>query len=388
MESLKDLVRPGATVALGDGFGAPTSVTADLCAAAARAGDVRLILGWVPEADPGLDPAAFADARTVMPGWGLREHVDRGLIAHPPVRMSAVPALLHGLWRPDLLVASVVPVPGGYTFASEVGWLRTAVAAGALVAGVVSPNLPRADAGPPLPADRVVVIGESDRTAGTLRPSPTGPDQVAIARHLAPLVPEGARLQLGFGPVPAALAAELRVPVRIDSGPLPEAVVDLDERGLLLGDPVGMYLVGGPRLHAWADGRPLLHPVEHVLDPGRLSADPFVAVNTAVEIDHDGQVNVEGTAQGVLGGIGGHSDYAAAATRSIGGLSVIAIPTRHRDRPTLVERLSRPVTTPSQDVEVVVTERGVADLRGLSRAERRAALADLWDIAPPDTARG
>ncbi|MDE3720203.1 acetyl-CoA hydrolase/transferase C-terminal domain-containing protein [Nocardiopsis sp. N85] len=378
MESLSDLVRPGATIALGDGFGAPRGVTAELCAAAAQAGGVRLVLGWVPEPDPALDPTAFADVRTVMPGWGLRDLVDRGLIAHPPVRMSGVPALLHGPWRPDLLIASLVPVPGGYAFGSEVSWQRTAIDAGATVAGVVSRALPRADAGAPLPADRVVVIGGSDRPAGTLRPSPTGPDQVAIARHLAPLISEGVRLQLGFGAVPAALAAELRVPVRIDSGLLPEAVVDLDERGLLLGDPVAMYLVGGPRLHAWADGRPLLHPVERVLDPGRLSADPFIAINTAVEIDHDGQVNVEGTARGVLGGIGGHADYAAAATRSIGGLSVIAIPTRHRGRPTLVERLSRPVTTPSQDVEVVVTERGVADLRGLSRAERRAALADLW----------
>ena len=47
--------------------------------------------------------------------------------------------------------------------------------------------------------------------------------------------------------------------------------------------------------------------------------------------------------------------------------------------PTLVERLSRPVSTPSQDVELVVTERGVADLRGLDRAERRATLSALWD---------
>jgi acyl-CoA hydrolase len=58
---------------------------------------------------------------------------------------------------------------------------------------------------------------------------------------------------------------------------------------------------------------------------------------------------------------------------------VIALASAHKDRPTLVERLSRPVTTASHDVDVVVTERGTADLRGLDRAERRAALLDLWD---------
>jgi acyl-CoA hydrolase len=103
-------------------------------------------------------------------------------------------------------------------------------------------------------------------------------------------------------------------------------------------------------------------------------------VNTAVEIDLDGAVNVEGTATAVLGGIGGHADYAAAAARSVGGLSVIAVTTRHNGRPTLVSQLSRPVSTPSQDVDVVVTERGAADLRGLSRPERHAALTKLWGL--------
>jgi hypothetical protein len=93
---LADLIRPGMTVAVGDGFGAPRAVSAELSSAAARAGGVRLILGWVPLADPDLDFAAFADVRTVLPGWGLRDGVAAGLVRFPPVRLSAVPALLHG----------------------------------------------------------------------------------------------------------------------------------------------------------------------------------------------------------------------------------------------------------------------------------------------------
>ena len=69
-----------------------------------------------------------------------------------------------------------------------------------------------------------------------------------------------------------------------------------------------------------------------------------------------------------------------AATRSVGGLSVIAVTSRQRGQPTLVPGLSRPVSTPSQDVDIVVTERGVADLRGLSRPERGQALTTLWAI--------
>jgi acyl-CoA hydrolase len=320
-----------------------------------------------------------------MPGWGLRDGVAAGLVRFPPVRLSAVPALLHGPWRPDLLVASLVPVAGssgrgGYAFGSEVSWQRAAIGAGAAVAAVISRGAPRADAGEPLDQDRVVVVGEETAPPGVLRDTPPTPEHEEIARRVASLITEGIRLQVGPSPVGDALLRRLTVPVTIDSGLLPESVTDLASRGLLIGDPVATYLAGGPRLYAWADGRQVLHPVEYTHDLGRLSAGPFIAVNTAVEIDFDGQVNVEGTANAVLGGIGGHADYAVAAARSVGGLSVIAVTTRHLGKPTLVSRLSRPVSTPSQDVDVVVTERGEADLRGLSRSERHRALRTLWAL--------
>jgi acyl-CoA hydrolase len=377
---IADLIRPGMTVAVGDGFGAPRAVSAELSRAAARAGGVRLILGWVPRADPDLDFAAFADVRTFMPGWGLRDGVAAGLVRFPPVRLSAVPALLHGPWRPDLLVASLVPAGAGYAFGSEVSWQRAAIGAGATVAAVISCGAPRADAGQPLDRDRVVVVGEEKEPPGVLPDTPSKPEHEEIARRVASLIPEGIRLQVGPSPVGDALLRRLTVPVTIDSGLLPDSVTDLASRGLLIGDPVATYLAGGPRLYQWADGRPVLHPIEYTHDLGRLSAGPFIAVNTAVEIDVDGQVNVEGTASAVLGGIGGHADYAAAAARSIGGLSIIAVTARHNGKPTLVSHLSRPVSTPSQDVDFVVTERGQADLRGLSRPERHRALRTLWDI--------
>lgn len=372
------------TVAAGDGFGAPRSVSRELSTAAARCGGVRLILGWVPRADPALRFGAFASARTFMPGWGLRHAVDSGQVSFAPARMSAVPALMHGPWRADLLVATVVRTDDGFRFGSEVSWQRAAIDAGVLVAAVVSSAAPHADAGAPLPDAQVVVVGETAEPPGELPEVTPGLAYRAMAALIAPLVCAGARLQVGPSPIATALLRELAVPVRLDSGLLPEAVVDLDERGLLAATPVASYLAGGPRLYAWADGRPVLHPLEYTHDLGRLSADPLFAVNTAVELDLDGQVNVEGTADAAVGGIGGHPDYAAAAARSVGGLSIVAVPTTHRGQPTLVRRLSRPVSTPAHDVDVVVTERGMADLRGLSRPERNRTLSRLWDgqVAP------
>jgi acyl-CoA hydrolase len=80
-----------------------------------------------------------------------------------------------------------------------------------------------------------------------------------------------------------------------------------------------------------------------------------------------------------VAGIGGQPDYAAAAARSVGGLSIVAVPTQRGLHRTLVERLGAPASTPGHDVDVVVTELGVADLRGLTRSERRAAIAAVWE---------
>jgi acyl-CoA hydrolase len=378
--TLADLVRPGMRIAVADGCGTPRALFPELSRLAAQHRDLRLVLGWTPHPEPDLDARPFADARTVMSGWGLRGPVERGEVRSVPVRFSAVPSLLAGPLRPDLLLATLVRTPDGLRFGSEVSWMRGAVAAGVPVAAVVSRTAPHADAGPPLPADAVTVLGEVDDAPREVPTDAPGEIETRISAHVAALVPEGARVQVGPGRLGAAVLGALRVPVRVDSGLLPEAVVDLDARGLLI-DAVAAYVVGTRRLYAWADGRPLLHPVETTHDPTRLCSDdpaPLIALNTAVEIDVAGQVNVEGTATSVVGGIGGHPDYAAAGTRSRRGLSIVAVASAHRGTPTLVTRLSRPVTTASHDVDIVVTERGALDLRGLDRAERGAALRDLW----------
>lgn len=378
--ALAELVAPGSRIAVSDACGLPYVLAGPLNRVAARAGGVRLVLGWVPGPAPAVDPGAFADIRTVVGGPGLRALMESGAARRVPARLSATPALLAGPLRPDLLLATVVADPDGYRFGAESSWMRGLAASGVPVAAVVSTSAPHAEAGPPLPD--VTVLGVVDGPAGAPHaigtPPPTPADE-AIAAAVAALVPAGARIQFGPGRLAAALVAALDVPVQVDSGLLADPVVDLDERGLLRGTPSSTALYGSPRLHRWAHGRGVVRPVEHTHDISRLARDPgpLVALNVALEIDRDGQVNVEGVAGSAAGMIGGHPDYAAAAA-SGPGLSVIALPATHRGRPTLVEALGGPVTTPSHDVQVVVTERGAADLRGLGRSERRRALDALW----------
>ena len=103
----------------------------------------------------------------------------------------------------------------------------------------------------------------------------------------------------------------------------------------------------------------------------------FVACNTALQVGLDGAVNVERVGGRVVAGIGGHADFSAAASRCVDGLSVIALRSTDRDgRSTIVPRVDV-VSTPRCDVDVVVTEHGVADLRDLDDAERAGRMVTI-----------
>jgi hypothetical protein len=374
-----DLLRPGCRVAIADGVGSPTSSFEALSAAAAAAGGVNLVLGWTPAPLDGLDLAAFASVRTLMGGYALRAPIDRGEVRYAVVRLGASPALLHGALLPDVLVASVARRADGYRLLTEVSWMRAAIDAGAMVAGVERPRAPGLDSGPPVDPSRIVLMGSSLAPPVVVEWGTLGPVHEEIARRLVSWIPAGSRLQYGPGAVGSAVVGALGVPVAIDTGIVSDAVMHLDQRGLLIGRPLGPYVAGGPDFYEWCQGRVDVDRIERTHDPSRLSgAPPLVAVNTALQVDLDGQVNVEAVGGSAVAGIGGQPDYAAAAARSVGGLSVVALPTTQGGHPTLVERLSAPTTTPSHDVDVLVTESGVADLRGLDRTERRRAIAALW----------
>jgi acyl-CoA hydrolase len=376
-EELERWVRPGCTVALADGAGSPTGLYADLAAVAREVGGVRLILGWCPEAEA-LDLSAFADVRAFMPGNELRRHVAAGRVHYVPAWLSQIPGMLAGVWRPDVLVLSVRETTRGLCLGSEVSWIRAAARVAGVCLAEVNNALPDATRNVALGDVPVRIIGESHRLPTEVPRRPVDPISAQIGVTLASFARPNCTIQFGPGPISEAFLAALDVPVRIDSGILTDAVVDLSERGLLVGSPLGTYLSGTRRLYEWADGRAVLDGIEVTHDPSRLGGLDLLAINSALEIDEIGQVALDQPVGGRVAGIGGHTDYASAASRSAGGLSIIALPSTRRGRSTLVERLAIPVSTPRSVVDVVVTEHGTADLRGLTDDERAAALRPLF----------
>src|ERR1700753_1203606 len=112
--ALRDALRPGMTIALGDGVGALRclddggSVGAALSAAASGVDSVRLVLGCLPAPIEGLDADAFADVVALMPGWGVREVLRSPKARFLPTRLGAIPPLLADVPRPGVLLTRVV----------------------------------------------------------------------------------------------------------------------------------------------------------------------------------------------------------------------------------------------------------------------------------------
>jgi acyl-CoA hydrolase len=212
-----------------------------------------------------------------------------------------------------------------------------------------------------------------------------GRDSVAeaIAGYVAALIPNGATVQTGLGKAPTAVLRALagHRGLRIHSGLIADAVVELDEAGALAeGVAVtGGVAIGSPRLYEAARSpRYRFHPVSFTHAPRVIAEiESFVAVNSAIEVDLLGQAYTEMGPAGLMSGPGGASDFARGAWVG-GGLRIVALPASAAKG--AVSRLvapnagAGPVSLGRMDTDVVVTEFGAADLRGKSHQERAKAL--------------
>jgi len=250
------------------------------------------------------------------------------------------------------------------------------VAAGAQL--VVEIDEDASDVGAPLiegPVHRTV-------TGSRMHPEPvvvpSGPEDLRIAELVVDLLPRDATLQFGIGALADAIVRAVDRPVQVWSGFVSDAVAVLAERGFLRGQAVGAYLLpGAPAADLVRTGAARLVPVTESHSAAFLAQQPrLVAVNTALQIGLDGSVNVERTNGKLVAGIGGHADFSGAAARATDGLSIVAVRATHRDASTIVPTVET-VSTPRCDIDVVVTEHGVADLRGADDAERAERLVQI-----------
>ena len=335
--------------------------------------EAELVLGWVVREAPWLAAPAVATT-TLMVGAGTRRAVAAGAVAAVPTRLSAIPGLLAGRLRPDVVVVGAWADGTRWRLAGSPGWALGAVAAAGRVVIERWPG-PAPAHRPLLPEAEIVAVYDRAEPPDAAPANRLGPEHERIGRLVADLIPDGATIQWGPGAVGAAVVEALDRPVAVRSGLVTDELAGLAARGLMEGRATSAYLWGGADLGALVTaGRLRLAALTETHDLTALSAiERFVAVNTALQVGLDGAVNVETAGGRVVAGPGGHPDFATGASRSPGGLSIVALPATAGARSGIVAR-PEVVSTARCDVDVVVTEHGVADLRHVPPAERAERL--------------
>ena len=216
----------------------------------------------------------------------------------------------------------------------------------------------------------------------------------AIGRNVASLVEDGSTLQLGIGTIPDATLKFLgdKKDLGIHSEMFSDGVVDLYEKGVITGanktldkgKMVAAFLMGSKKLYDFVDNNPdvMMRTVDYVNNPMVICQNPkVVAINSCLQVDFNGQVNSESMGIKQFSGIGGQLDYVRGAAMCPDGKSILAMPsTAKRGEVSRIVPMfdaGTTVTTTRTDVHYIVTEYGIANLRGKSLRERAKLLINI-----------
>jgi acyl-CoA hydrolase len=216
-----------------------------------------------------------------------------------------------------------------------------------------------------------------------LPPPPLDDISRRIAAHAASLIADGSTLQFGVGRIPDAILSSLSHArdLGIHSGLINDAVVDLIERGAVTNAEKGIdagitvtnQVIGTQRLYRFVHENKAVavRPTSYTHGQSVLARiNRLVAINSALQVGLDGSVNSE-TLNGVaIGATGGQLDFVRGANASPGGRAIIALPATASDGASRIVANVETVTTPRADVDAIITEWGVAELRGCGLAER------------------
>jgi acetyl-CoA hydrolase len=339
---------------------------------------------------------------TMFISANVRKAVQEGRADFTPVLLSEFPLLFKNKILPlDVALIHVSP-PDEHGFCSlgvEVGLTKSAAEAARITIAEVNEQMPRTL------GDSFIHVSQLDCVVPVNYPIPEmamseeGDHETVekIAGFIADLIPDGATMQMGIGAIPDAVLNYLfnKKDLGIHSELFSEGVIDLVEAGVLTnarkslhpGKIVAGFILGTKRLYDWVDDNPLieLHRTEYVNDPFVIAQnDRMVAINSAIEIDLTGQVCADSIGPKLYSGVGGQLDFIYGASRSKGGVPIIAMSSTSTLRDGTVISKIMPmlkqgagVVTSRNHVRYVVTEFGMAELYGKTIRQRAHALINI-----------
>jgi len=393
-------IGPGRSVFLGTACGEPQSLVKALLAKSYAMIDSEVIqtlsLGLTFYADDQFRDQFRLNAFFIGPN--VRSAVNEGRADYTPVNLSDIERLFaSGLKPVDVAMIQVAPPDqDGYcNLGVSVDITMSAAMHADVVIAEVNPNMPRVGGDSRLHLREIDHLVENDQPLlEYVAEGDSGKVAPRIGKNVAELVPDGATIQVGYGSIPDAILAFLedKKDLGVHTEMFSDGIIDLVEKGVITGARKGFhegkivasFCMGTRRLYDFIDGNEMfeMYPSSYTNDPCNISRnDRMIAINSALEVDLTGQVCTDQIGHRFYSGIGGQADFMRGAARSPGGKAIIAMPStaQHNTVSRIVPTLTSGggVTTTRGDVQFVVTEYGVADLRGKSIMERALALIGI-----------
>jgi acyl-CoA hydrolase len=314
-----------------------------------------------------------------------------------PANFSELPDLLQRRLTPAEVVfsmASPMDEHGYFSLALAPDYTMAAIAQARAVVLEVNPNVPFANGDCHVHISQVTALTESTDPLFEVGLPKIGPVQEAIGKYVAEMIPDGATLQIGYGGIPDAVVMQLtdKHDLGVHTEMIGDGIMGLVEAGVITnrkknhlpGKAIATFALGSKKLYQFLHRNPgvEMHPSNFTNDPylaGR--NDKLHTINATMQIDLLGQCGSESLGSAPYSGTGGQSDFVRAANRSNGGKSFIVLPsTAKNDTISRIVPVLSPgthLTTSKNDVNYVVTEFGVAQLRGKSARQRCEALIGI-----------
>lgn len=344
----------------------------------------------------------YLRVNTLFISDNVRAAVQEGRADFTPCFLSEIPNLFKSGRLPiDIALIQVSPPDehGYCSFGVEVGVTKAAAHAAKFVIAEVNPNMPRVHGDAFIHVSKLDVIVPVNYALPEVHMSgETNEVTENIADYVASLIPNGATLQTGIGAIPNAVLKRLtnHRDLGIHTELFSDGIIELVKQGVINGEKksihfgkiVAGFMLGTQALYDFAHDNPLIemHPTEYVNDPFIIAKnDRMVAINSAIEIDLTGQVCADSIGTRFYSGVGGQVDFIYGASRSKGGIPIIALPSTlikgDKSFSKIVPMLKpgAGVTTSRNHVRYVVTEHGIADLYGKTIRQRAEALIHVAD---------
>ena len=394
-------VESGMRVYIQPGCAEPETLVEALIRRAPFVRDVEIVhmmtMGCAPYVVPEM--AGHFRHNAVFIGSNVREAINDGRADYTPIYLSEIEELFESGDMPiDVALIEVSPPDShGYcSFGVGVDTTLTAAKCARCVVAQVNDYMPRTYGDSFIHVSDIDAVVESSRPLCELKKPVVTDMHVAIARHVAGLIEDGAVLQTGIGGIPDAVLPFLmdRKDLGIHSELVSDGVMPLIEAGVITGARknykprkiiVG-FVLGTKKMFDFVGNNPIFefHPTAYTNDPAFIARnDNMVAINSALQVDLTGQVCSDSIGNQFYSGIGGQVDFLRGASRSKGGRPIIAIPSKARGGAIsrIVPMLSpgAGVVTSRGLVRYVVTEHGVAYLHGKTIRERAKALIEIAD---------